>query len=111
MFFSRRLERERNRGLLVGAGIGFVAGLALGGANGVLFAPQSGKKTRKDISDKTDEIVKSVKDSSEELQLRAREVKEDLEDVADATKEDFSHIRGTLTNSKTQKVVEDKLNK
>lgn len=109
--FHRILERERNRGLLIGAGLGFLAGVALGGANGILFAPQSGKKTRKDISDKTDEIAKSVKDSGEELQLKAREVKEDLEDVADATKEDFSHIRGTLTNSKTQKVVEKKLNK
>ena len=41
------------RGFLVGAAIGAVAGL--------LFAPQSGEKTRKEIKKKTTSVIKETK--------------------------------------------------
>lgn len=43
--------------------IGFAAGAAVGALAGILFAPQKGSKTRKQIADKSGEITDSVKTS------------------------------------------------
>nr|WP_232325462.1 YtxH domain-containing protein [Pedobacter panaciterrae] len=45
-----------------GAIIGLLAGLAVGAVLGVLFAPESGKKTRERISDKALDLADNVKD-------------------------------------------------
>lgn len=45
-----------------GAIIGLLAGLAVGAVLGVLFAPDSGKKTREKISDKALDLADNVKD-------------------------------------------------
>ena len=45
-----------------GNGLGkFLAGAAVGIGLGVLFAPKSGKETRKELKEKFDEMVKKVK--------------------------------------------------
>lgn len=36
---------------------GLIAGVILGGLAGLLFSPKSGKKIRRDISDKTEEVL------------------------------------------------------
>lgn len=43
--------------------IAFAAGAAVGAMAGILFAPQKGSKTRKQIADKSGEITDSVKSS------------------------------------------------
>ena len=43
--------------------IGFAAGAAIGALAGILFAPQKGSKTRKDIADKAGDLTDSVKNS------------------------------------------------
>lgn len=43
--------------------IGFAADAAIGALAGILFAPQKGSKTRKDIADKAGELTDSVKSS------------------------------------------------
>ena len=40
---------------------GLITGGILGGIAGLLFAPKSGKKLRRDISKKTDEIIDEAK--------------------------------------------------
>jgi gas vesicle protein len=45
-----------------GAVIGLLAGLAVGAVIGLLFAPDSGKKTREKISDKALDLADNVKD-------------------------------------------------
>lgn len=48
---------------------GFIKGIILGGAIGavigILYAPQSGKKTREDISDKAEDLLTKAKEEYE----------------------------------------------
>ncbi|NLN59494.1 MAG: YtxH domain-containing protein [Deltaproteobacteria bacterium] len=104
---------EKNSDFLRGVIIGGVIGAVIG----ILFAPKSGRKTRKDIVRKTDEIVKKAKDEYEgalekskvvyesairkakEIQLMAREKVEDVEDVVSDLAEKG---RETLQENKTR---------
>jgi len=45
-------------------GIGVLAGAVVGGVVALLFAPKSGKETRKMIKDKTMEVVDTVKEKA-----------------------------------------------
>jgi len=44
--------------------IGLVAGLVIGGAVALLYAPKTGKETRKLIKDKATEVVDTVKEKT-----------------------------------------------
>lgn len=46
---------------------GFITGLAVGAALGVLFAPAKGSETRQKISDKGNEIADSLKKKFDEF--------------------------------------------
>ncbi len=64
----------------------FVGGLAIGAGLGVLFAPKSGKETRRDISEKIKEIIEQAKEIDvEEIKLsitkKAEEIKQELKDL------------------------------
>jgi gas vesicle protein len=48
----------------IGLSIGILAGAVVGAAVALLFAPQSGKETRKMIKDKTMEVVDTVKEKT-----------------------------------------------
>lgn len=76
MIEKRRRERERRRKVANAAKI--IAGVGVGAALGILFAPKSGKKTREDIanaakdgldfvSENVNNAVKVIKDKSAEL--------------------------------------------
>lgn len=62
------------------------AGVAIGSALGVLFAPKSGKDTRADLKKKLDEMLEKVKD------LDAKEVKENIESKIEEIKEELSDL-------------------
>lgn len=49
-----------NKNIAIGCGIGLLTGVIVGGVVALLFAPESGKETRKLIGDKTNEVVKLV---------------------------------------------------
>jgi len=51
----------------------FLAGMAIGAIGALLFAPQSGTKTRKLIGDKADEGRDYLRDKSKELREQAEE--------------------------------------
>lgn len=56
---TKDIRRNRTRNLILGAGIGSAVGVAAG----ILFAPKSGRETRKVIADRTSETVKNLKDN------------------------------------------------
>ena len=59
---------------------GVITGAILGGIAGLLFSPKSGKKLRRDISDKTENLM----DDTNRLIKKAKEKASDI--ISDATK-------------------------
>lgn len=62
------------------------AGVAIGSALGVLFAPKTGKDTRADLKKKLDEMLDKVKD------IDAKEVKESIESKIEEIKEELTDL-------------------
>ncbi len=79
------MSNERNYGIL-----GFLAGVAIGAAIGVLFAPRSGKETRERMAGK----ARATKDELDEFINEARaewaKAKGKVVDTATMTKEEVS---------------------
>ena len=55
------------RGIAKGLLIGLIAGAAIGAGLGLLYAPQAGKKTRKEIMDKAEDFSDTVKKRAEDF--------------------------------------------
>ena len=79
---------------LAGFGIGLIAGAIIGGVIALLYAPQSGKKTRQLIKDKATEVVDTVKEETGEVKDKVTkfvdEVKEETSGVVDTVEEAVS---------------------
>jgi gas vesicle protein len=60
---------NRNTGAIMGAGL--VAGLAIGVAMGLLYAPQSGKRTRAILKKRAVEIQTAAGEMAEDIKERA----------------------------------------
>jgi gas vesicle protein len=54
-----------DNGMARGLGIGFLVGAMVGAAIGLLYAPQSGAKTRVMIMDKADEVKGRVSEAAD----------------------------------------------
>ena len=60
------------------------AGAAVGGALGLIFAPQSGKKTRADIKKTLDDAEKEIKERADQVQdLTAAQYQKIVDEVID----------------------------
>lgn len=64
----------------------FLAGAAIGAGIGLLFAPKTGKETRKDLTEKIDELLSKAKEIDideirENIEKKAEELKEELKDL------------------------------
>jgi gas vesicle protein len=57
-------EKVMNKDHAIGFGIGLLSGAVIGGVIALLFAPQTGKETRKMIKDKATEVVDAVKEKT-----------------------------------------------
>jgi len=57
------MKNENTNAKLIGA---LVIGAAIGGALGILFAPEKGSVTRKKIAGKTDDLAKGIKEKVRE---------------------------------------------
>jgi gas vesicle protein len=74
---------------LAGFGIGLIAGAVIGGVMALLYAPKSGKETRKVIKDKTIEVADVVK---EETGAVIDAVKDKTSEVVEMVKEEASEV-------------------
>jgi gas vesicle protein len=69
----------------------FVAGLGIGAAVALLFAPQSGEKTRKQIADK-------AQDGKDFVTSKSRELRKQAEDLVDQGKDLVSKQKSRLAD-------------
>lgn len=82
----------------------FVAGIAIGAGLGVLFAPNSGEKTRAELKKKINELIEKAKEVDmnevrDNIEKKIAEIKEELsnldkEKVLSIAKEQARHIQG-----------------
>jgi gas vesicle protein len=69
----------------------FVAGLGIGAAVALLFAPQSGEETRKQIADK-------AQDGKDYVTAKSREIRKQAEDLVDQGKDLVSKQKARLAD-------------
>ena len=70
----------------------FVAGIGIGAAVALLFAPQSGEKTRKQIAEKAQE-------GSDFVVAKSREIRKQAEDLVDQGKDMVSKQKARLADA------------
>ena len=70
--------------------LGVLAGVAIGAALGVLFAPDKGWNTRKRIAKKGEDLTNDLRDKFEEfldtITVKVDEVKEEVADLSEKSK-------------------------
>jgi len=82
--------------------LGVLAGVAIGAALGVLFAPDKGWNTRKRLAKKGEDLTNDLRDKFEEfLDTITVKVDEVKEEVADFTEKSKSNANDTKKATKT----------
>jgi gas vesicle protein len=83
--------------------LGTLAGLAIGAIAGILFAPEKGSTTRKQIMDKGDDYVDELKSKvdefSDSLTEKFKSTKEDAERLVDKGKAKFDDAKKEVKNA------------
>ena len=99
------MDKKEKKGLAIGAVFGAIVGVVAG----ILFAPKSGKETRKDIKTATDKTLNKAKEEAEKLHEEVTEllqkVESKLKDVkgsaSQTAKEHFDDGKKTVSNLST----------
>ena len=89
----------------------FVLGAAIGAGLGVLFAPRSGKETRKMLKDKMDDLVKKAKELDKEevkeaVIAKINEIKEGIKNLDKETAIEIAKNQGKKIRDKAEDLVE-----
>ncbi len=93
------------------SGVGkFIAGAAIGAGVALLFAPQEGSKTRKQLKKKIDELVEKVKnidivEVKENIEDKIAEIKADLQDLDGEKVLEFAKDKGRKIAKKADELV------
>ena len=89
----------------------FALGAIVGGVLGILFAPKSGKETRKELKEKLDDLIEKAKDIDvaevkEKLVAKTQEIIEDLKDLDSEKVKDIAQRKIALLKVKCEELVE-----
>ena len=89
----------------------FVLGAAIGAGIGLLFAPRSGKETRKILKDKMDDLVKRAKElDAEEVKeaviAKINEIKEGIKNLDKETAIEIAKKQGKKIRDKAEDLVD-----
>ena len=89
----------------------FVLGAAVGAGLGILFAPRSGKETRKMLKDKMDDLVKEAKELDKEevkeaVIAKINEIKEGIKNLDKETAIEIAKNQGKKIRDKAEDLVE-----
>jgi gas vesicle protein len=83
--------------------LGALAGLAIGAIAGILFAPEKGSTTRRQIMDKGDEYMDGAKsnfsDVRDSLTNKYEKAKRDVEGFVDKGKAKYESVRKDVKNA------------
>ncbi len=83
--------------------LGTLVGIAIGATAGILFAPEKGSKTRKQIADKGDKYAEEVKtkvnEFSDTLTNKYESTKKDAENLVDKGKAKFDDAKKDFKNA------------
>lgn len=85
-----------NDGMAKGLIVGFVAGSVVGAVLALLYAPKSGRELRKDIKEKTDELVEKGDEYIAHARVKATEIVNDGKKKADVLLSDARKQANTL---------------
>ena len=88
----------------------FLAGAAIGGALGVLFAPKKGSESRKDLSKKASEVANKIKNTDykevkNDIEQKIKELKEELADLDKEKALAIVKEKGAILKKKADDVV------
>ena len=89
------MGNSNNTGKLMGA---ILIGAAIGGALGILFAPDKGSETRKKISKKGNDLTDAVKEKFDAI---VDKFKKEVEDVKDQASDFAENGKSTIERLKT----------
>jgi gas vesicle protein len=82
--------------------LGTVAGLAIGGILGILFAPEKGSVTRQQILDKSDECMSDLKSKISDIAASVKEkietVKNETQQLAENGRVKFDEVKNDMDN-------------
>ena len=82
--------------------LGTLAGLAIGSIAGILFAPEKGSKTRKQImakgNDYVDELKSKLDEFSDSVKERFESTKKDAENIAEKGKAKYDDVKKDVKN-------------
>ena len=82
--------------------LGAVAGIAIGGILGILFAPEKGSVTRKQILDKgcdyADELKSKYNEFAETVSEKLNSAKEFAQEIAENSKAELNELKKEATN-------------
>jgi gas vesicle protein len=90
------MGNANNTGKLMGA---ILIGAAIGGALGILFAPDKGSETRKKISSKGNDLTDAVKDKFSKIADKFRKEVEAIKDQANEIAENGKSVVEDLQKS------------
>jgi len=83
--------------------LGAVAGLAVGAILGVLFAPEKGSVTRKQIADKghdfADDLKSKYQEFADSVTEKFKSAKQDVQELAETGKAKYEEVKKDTNNA------------